>query len=77
MAEVARNGDIGAVVPAQTDSVEEDSNELVLLTPSEDKMKYFCKRIEDRIELDKDLPGDKDELKGEIAEIFKGDKHLL
>ena len=48
MAEVARNGDIGAVVPAQTNSVDEVSNELDLLTPSQVKMKTFSKRIEDR-----------------------------
>ena len=76
MAEVARNGDIGAVVSAQTNSVDEVSNELDLLTPSEVKMKTFSKRIEDRADEEKYVQ-DKTELKIEIARIFKEGKLLL
>ena len=65
------------VDPTQTESVVDDSRVWDLLTPSEVKMKHFCKRIEDRIEQDKALPGDKDELKGEVAGIFKEGKLLL
>lgn len=74
MEEVAGNGGIGAVVPAQTALLDEDSDEEDLMTPSEVKMKPFCKRIDDLIELEKACPGVKDELKGKVAGIFKEGK---
>ena len=47
------------------------------MTFSEVKMKPFSKRIEDRAEQDKDVPGDKTELKIEITGLFKEGKLLL